>query len=294
MSKNKSIRQRILAALKNKGRKMSMQELYQELPDVAETTVRGKVYNALGKGITRVGRGLYISSEAIVEFGNSLKIIDRMIEEGDMFDFVFLDIPYKAGGNQGGPGKLKDGSRGNRNLFKPDKISVEEFGEFIEKVDQLLVSDTAPIIYMFTSGKSSKSHHDRYFNKIGSVFNLCAQGSYEKLWKNGNPMNMGKYKMPEEHIYVFTRSGEIDVDNPVLDFSLAPDVHEYPTSKPYPMIKSLVAQFTQVGDWCFDPFGGSGKILEACLELGRMCHIIDNSEKSYKEHLVPILVKNEI
>lgn len=90
-----------------------------------ETTVRGKVYNNIGKGITKVDRGLYISSEAIAELGSSLEIIDRMVEECDLFEFVILDIPYEAGGTQGGPGKLKDGSRGNRNLFSLDTISPE-------------------------------------------------------------------------------------------------------------------------------------------------------------------------
>lgn len=276
--KKKSIRQRILECLNNKGCKMSIREIYEHLPDVAETTVRGKIYNNVGKGITKIDRGLYISSDALVELGSSLNIIDRMIDEGDLFEYVFLDIPYNAGGTKGG----------NRDLFKPDTISVEEFGVFMKKVEQLLISDTSPVIYMFTSGKSSKRHHDKYFEKISSVLELCTQGSYEKLWKNGNPMNMGKYLMPKEHIYVFTKSGNIDVENPVLDFSMTPDM-KYPTSKPYEMIKSLVGQFTDKDDWVFDPFGGSGKILKACQELGRMCHTIDNSEESFYNHLLPII-----
>lgn len=279
-----SIRQRILACLNKSGKKMTMKEIYTNLPDVAQTTVRGKVYNALGKGIERVDRGLYISSDAIAELGSSLEIINRMIDEGDQFEFVFLDIPYHAGGQKGG----------KRDLFTPDKITPEQFEKFISKVKTLLISDTAPVIYMFTGGKSSKVYHDKYFNKISAVLELCTQGSYEKLWKNGRPMNMGRYKMPSEHIYVFTKSGKIDVDNPILDFSLAPEIHEYPTSKPYQMIRSLVEQFTKPNDWIFDPFGGSGKILEACLELGRMCHIIDNSERSFNNHLLPIMNKHEI
>jgi DNA modification methylase len=50
----------------------------------------------------------------------------------------------------------------------------------------------------------------------------------------------------------------------------------------------LVEQGTKIGDWVLDPFGGSGKILKACLELKRMCHIIDSSDVSFNSHLIPL------
>lgn len=145
---------------------------------------------------------------------------------------------------------------------------------------------------MFTSGKTSKAAHDKYMAKFKDtgLIQCDKAASYTKLWGNGNRMNMGKYLMPEENIYIFSKSGVIDnIDSWIMDFKMAPDLREYPTSKPYDMIKTLVEQGTKVGDWVLDPFGGSGKILKACLELKRMCHIIDSSDTSFNNHLIPLI-----
>lgn len=55
------------------------------------------------------------------------------------------------------------------------------------------------------------------------------------------------------------------------------------------MIRTLVEQATKIGDWVLDPFGGSGKILQACKELKRMCHIIDSSDIAINNHIIPLL-----
>ena len=274
-----SLRKRILELLKSSSQQMTMKEIYTNFPDIARTTIRGRVYDSLGKGIQRIGKGLYISEEAIVEHGNTLEIVDRMIQEGDLFDFIFLDIPYEAAGNRGG----------NRNLFDRDKISPSEFGIFISKCESLLKTDNSPLVFMFTSGKTSKKMHDKYFNEISKTsLKLCKQGYYQKLWSNGNIMNMGKYLMPRENIYVFTKDG-IANNNWYLDFELTPNLREYPTAKPYAMIKSLVEQFSAIGDWVLDPFGGSGQILKVCRELKRYCHIIDNSSIAINNHILKFL-----
>ena len=273
-----SLRQKIVALLNGSNKKMTMQEIYTHFPEIAKTTIRGRVYNSLGKGIERIGKGIYISSQAIVEHGSTIEIIDRMIEEGDLFDFIFLDIPYDAAGQRGG----------NRNLFDCDKISPQQFQEFIVKCEKLLKTDNSPIAFMFTSGKSSKKAHDEYINKI--PLKRCEPvWTYQKLWSNGRPMNMGKYLMPKENIYFFSRSGKMDFEVDNVEFALTPDLKEYPTAKPYEMIKKIVGTFTRIGDWVLDPFGGSGKTLKACLELNRMCHIIDISDTSINKHIIPLL-----
>jgi len=277
-----SLRQRILDIFKVEGKKMSMQELYTKFPDIAQTTIRGRVYENVGKGITKLGKSLYISSEAIVEHGNTMEIVDNMINQGDLFDCIFLDIPYDAAGQKGG----------NRDLFSCDKISPTEFGDLVGKLELMLKDDTSPLLFMFTSGKTSKAAHDRYMTQFSkSSLKMCTRtGSYTKLWSTGNRMNMGKYLMPTEHIYIFSKSGYVgNLNQWILDFQEVPNLKEYPSAKPYPMIKKLIEQATQIGDWVLDPFGGSGKVLKACKELKRMCHIIDSSNIAINNHIIPLL-----
>jgi DNA modification methylase len=280
-----SLRQRIQELLNAKGRAMTMRDIYTQFPDIKKTTIRGRVYDGLGKGVRRIDRGLYISSEAVVELGNTLEVVDRLIEQGDTFDFIFLDIPYSAGGQKGG----------NRKLFELDTIDPSEFGGLLQKLEQLLRTDNSPLIFMFTSGKTSRPMYKKYKAQFAnSILKQCnPSGTYYKMWPNGNRMNMGKYPMPAEWIHVYSRSGNVPgIEEWKLAFTGVPD-KSYPTAKPYEMIRCLVEQATHVGEWVLDPFGGSGKTLAACLELKRMCHIIDNNPEALRNHMLPILVNHK-
>ena len=268
-----SLRQRIKNYLDKKEAEVSIKEIYSQFPGEKKSTVRGRVYDNMNKQtIYRVEKGLYISRQAIIELGDSLVKIDEIISRGEKFDFLFLDIPYNAAGQKGG----------NRNLFDADTISPDEFGIFVNKIKHLLNNDKSPVAFMFTSGKTSKKSHDAYLNKFkDSGLKMHDKvGSYTKMWKTGNRMNMGKYLMPHENIYFFSISGDIEgINDWNIDFKEVPILRAYPTQKPKNMIKTLIEQATIINQWVFDPFGGSGIVYKCCIELGRKCHIIDNSEK---------------
>lgn len=275
-----SLSKKILSELRSSRSVTQMKQLYLKFPGVAKPTIRARVYENVGKGITKVDKGLYISSEAIIEQGNTLEIINRMLQEGDKFDFVFLDIPYQAHG-QGNPGS-------HRNLFDKPTITPEQFGDFIVKAESLLKTNDSPVAFMFTSGTSSKKAHDNYFKQFERTgLKLCKEvGTYTKLWSNGKRRNIGIHPMPVENIYFFSRSGKVNIKE--LDFTLVAPLRKYPSEKPYEMIKSLVEQLTEVGQWVFDGFGGSGKILKACIELNRKCHIIDIDNVAINNHILKL------
>jgi len=274
-----SLRQQILQFIGEEP--TSIQTLYAKFPDQKKTTIRGRLYECLGESVKRVGKGLYISSTAIAETGNALEIIDQMVEDNDKFDFIFLDIPYAASGQKGG----------NRNLFSLNKITPEDFATFLPKCQSLLRTEDSFICFMFTSGRSSAPAFKRYFKAFENTdLKLAGQGSYEKLWANGNPMNMGKYKMPDEYIMLFNKSGNFDKYKDVpLRFSLTPSF-DYPTAKPYSMLRSLIGTFTSQFQWVFDPFVGSARLVQACKDLGRFCHVIDCNEDSIQKFVLPKLV----
>lgn len=276
----KSLRQQIVEFLSTFGKATTLKEIYNNFPDTAQTTIRGRIYESIGNGIIRSGKGLYISEAAIIEHGDSLNIIDELVSEGAKFDFIFLDIPYCAGGQKGG----------NRNLSNYNMISPNEFGTFMEKCEGLLRTDKSPLLFMFTSGRSSKRQHDKYISQIN--LKQCNRiGTYQKMWANGNKMNLGQHTMPVENIYVFSKSGEVEnIENWEMDFKLVPTLRKYPTEKPIALIKKLVEQGTKIGDWVLDTFGGSGKTLQACIELKRFCHIIDKGDVSFNQHLLTQII----
>lgn len=56
----------------------------------------------------------------------------------------------------------------------------------------------------------------------------------------------------------------------------------HPTMKPVELLRKLIANSTNIGDWVCDPFLGSGSTLIACEHLGRRCIGIE-IEESYVE-----------
>lgn len=260
------------------GKTISVHELYSKFADEKKTTVRGRLYELLGKTVKRVDKGLYVSATSIVQFGNALTTIDKLVESGKKFDYIFLDIPYFGKGQKGG----------NRNLFSLDKISPRQFNRVLQQCEKLLSNEHSFISFMFTSGKSSLSEFNQYIKAFNHTSLIkCSEGSYTKLWSNGNRMNMGKHLMPPEYIFIYNKSGEFNKNIP-LDFSLVPTLN-YPTAKPFRLCKQLVSILTDKFDWVLDPFGGSGGILKACNMLNRHCYTIDNSPTSVFTHLVPNL-----
>ncbi|MEI8106047.1 MAG: DNA methyltransferase [Actinomycetes bacterium] len=51
----------------------------------------------------------------------------------------------------------------------------------------------------------------------------------------------------------------------------------YPTQKPLGVLRRIVAASSREGDWCLDPFAGSGTLGAAALELGRRVILCDEN-----------------
>jgi DNA modification methylase len=51
----------------------------------------------------------------------------------------------------------------------------------------------------------------------------------------------------------------------------------YPTQKPEAIVRRIVQASTRAGDWCLDPFAGSGTLGSVCEQLGRRYVLIDSS-----------------
>jgi site-specific DNA-methyltransferase (adenine-specific) len=54
----------------------------------------------------------------------------------------------------------------------------------------------------------------------------------------------------------------------------------YPTQKPEGIVRRMVQASTRPGDWCLDPFAGSGTLGSVCGALGRRFVLIDSSPEA--------------
>jgi site-specific DNA-methyltransferase (adenine-specific) len=56
----------------------------------------------------------------------------------------------------------------------------------------------------------------------------------------------------------------------------------YPTQKPEGIVRRMVQASTRPGDWCLDPFAGSGTLGAVCRQLGRHFVLIDTSTEAVR------------
>jgi site-specific DNA-methyltransferase (adenine-specific) len=54
----------------------------------------------------------------------------------------------------------------------------------------------------------------------------------------------------------------------------------YPTQKPEAIVRRMVQASTRPGDWCLDPFAGSGTLGAVCAPLGRRYVLVDSSAEA--------------
>ena len=287
--KNLSLAKKI-EAYTAQGKEFTLQELYAEFGDSYQKhSIRARVYES--NKVIRTGRGRYvlagINIEAIVEEVDTKEHIYKLVDARLKYDMIFLDIPYSLDGQKGG----------NRALVDYNTISEEEFKNIIIEVEKLLKTDDSQVYFMIAGGKTSLAGAKRYINMFNYTgLKLVNQGSYTKLTKNGKVCNMGKYDMPAELIFSYSKSGKERFSEMVLesmDYKYQrprlPRAGGYRTQKPFMLLQSLIKRATVAGEVILDLFAGSGVALDAGLSLGCKVHGLELSSDAIENHILPRL-----
>jgi site-specific DNA-methyltransferase (adenine-specific) len=56
----------------------------------------------------------------------------------------------------------------------------------------------------------------------------------------------------------------------------------YPTQKPEGIVRRMVQASTRPGDWCLDPFAGSGTLGAVCVKVGRRYLLVDSNPEAVR------------
>lgn len=269
-----SLRQQIVNYLQSKGEPTGLQEIYKQFPEEPDTTIRGRIYEELGKKITKIKRGVYAISAngavGIIEAGDGRTVVFEMVKNEMKYDMVYFDIPYKAAGQRGG----------NRNIAKFPLISVMDFWKIIKQTSKIVRDEDSQIYFIITEGKTSKYHVDYYTRCVAEEFKLAARGYWQKIERDGrNSKLWGETYLPREQILVYSKSGRLRQCDDIFNLEYREQrVTEYPTQKPRSILRQIVKQSTLAGEFCLDLFAGSLGFHKSCLELGRNCHSVEIQE----------------
>lgn len=285
---NQPLIEKIKAYMKKTGGEIPLKKIYATFKDEKSTTIRGRINEAVkaNKHIVRTAKGTYMllgaELEAVVEKKDTKDALFDILKANIYYDLVFLDIPYKTGGQRGG----------NRNLSPYGTITPSEFQEILTQVEKMLRTEDSQIYFMIANGKSSVKDANKYIRAFDYTSLLkAAEGSYTKLNANGSQCNIGNYLIPPEKIMIFSPSGNLlKPEETVLDFSLQrpplPRSGGYPTQKPLAMLEQIVKQGSNEGDKTLDLFAGSGEFLMASLLHNRKAHAIEISDEAIDKHIL--------
>lgn len=90
----------------------------------------------------------------------------------------------------------------------------------------------------------------------------------KKLGKHKNNVSLGKNGRDRTNVWEYAGAGTQGSDAREM-------LKNHPTPKPVPMLVDAIYDVTDPDDIVLDPFGGSGSILMACEETGRIARLIE-------------------
>lgn len=278
-----SIKSTLLNAFKNT--KFTLQDAYKECPDVNKESVRARIYENLGTAFMKLGKGLYISSDAdcILIEGNGRDL--SILEDGSI-DCIITDHPWDdKGANKGG----------NRNFaaYNCFQYTLEDFKEKARVLKEgsflcecIPAENETNFDYLYQLKKMAQEAGFEYYCKVP--------------WKKGTFVsNTGRKAKNSEDIMIFSKGKpralkpdkQRRVVNGVPTKFMSGTAGMLPTEfnvqavprkeaiaqseKPVPLFEQLLEYVTKENEVVLDQFAGSGAVGMACINKKRKCILIE-------------------
>lgn len=193
--------------------------------------------------------------------------ISKMQEmKSESVDLVVTDPPYKTvtGGDSDGKNSIRPKGmlRGNRKLFKHQRLKISEWMEGIFKVLK-----EGSHCYIFTNSLNMEEMLSESREAGFKLHNIL-------IWKKNN-MTPSQYYMKNCEYILLLRKGKAKYIN---NIGSSHTVHEFnnitrkklhPTEKPINLLEFYISNSSEENDIVFDPFMGSGSTALACLNTNR-------------------------
>ena len=196
---------------------------------------------------------------------------------------VITDPPYnvRVQGNVCGSGSIKH----DEFVMASGEMSDEEFRAFLEAFIRNLIQSSASgsLHYLFMDWRHLRTLQEVCDKYYSAQINLC-------VWVKTNGGMGGLYRSQHELIVVYKNGTAPHVNNVQLGRygrnrsnkweyeganSMSPerraDLALHPTVKPVAMIADAIKDASNRGNLILDPFLGSGTVVIACEQTGRIC-----------------------
>ncbi len=270
------------------GREFSIKDAAQVAPDKPQSTVRGRIYDNLGKLFKRVGRGIYVTLDS--EHDTAVAMINgdgrdlSMLEDGSM-DAIITDHPYED----------KKSLKGGNRDFSQYEVFQYTQKDFDEKARVL--KDGAFLVEFFAEENANN------YDYIYSCKKMAEKAGFKYYctvpWTKGTFVaNTGRKAKNSEQVVIFTKgnprrlrpdkqrgglmSGAAGMLPIAFDFQPKPvkqKVHK--AEKPVGLLEKIIEYVTLPGEVILDQFAGSGNLGIAALMKNRFAILIEKSKEIF-------------
>lgn len=289
MNKQETLAKRIYDVLMSRGEPMGIKDIADEIHDKPEATIRGRIYDNLGKFFRKIARGVYWvegeESACVVLEADGRKNLS-MFDDCSV-DALILDHPWLD------PSSNKGGNRNFTSDYNCFRYTVEDFKEKarVLKEGHFLVEiipeeNASNYDYLYQIKKMAESADLYYYAKVS--------------WKKGLKINnTGRKSKNTEDILFFVKGpkarklrpdkkkimkGEVDARMSGTAYML-PTVYDvsppsstekiHQSEKPLGLYEQILEAITLPGELVVDLYAGSGVAGEAALKKGRFAVLLE-------------------
>lgn len=265
-----------------------LRELYHAFPAKPKTTIRGRIYENLGRLFERLDRGVYIATvgdaKCIVIKGDAWEELKNLKDQS--FDALLTDHAYPWLNKHFNVWSTKHSRKSG--LSYPTR---ELDDEIIREFHRVLKPRAHAMFFVPSISSDTKQHLDAFIERLKrNEFKFNKLLIWDKV-----KIGMGYRGRSRYEGIAFFSKGKCrrPCDSSIPDLISVKRIptakRRHESEKPVELIEQLVRFSTNEGEWVIDPFAGSGNVGKACLNLNRNAVLIEIDGRFVRDVIVPNL-----
>lgn len=262
-----------------------IRDLYAQFPEAHEHSIRGRIYENLGKDFRRVGRGLYVAVQGdaacVVIHGDAREEVKKL--GTGSIDALITDPPYSW------LDKFREHPTTSWKRMKAEFDRCEIDKDLGLELYRVLKEGSHAFIFVPAETHATR----RPINQMIDCLERCGFVFRKRFIWDKKSIGMGySGRARYEGILLMTRGRskrrpcDLGVADVIPDRMVKPKSRRHPNEKPLGLLGKLIRFSTKIGEVVLDIFGGSLSTGRAALEAGRNAVLIEKSDVHLENALV--------